>query len=1095
MADKKPLVKVRGLKIEGRADETWMQIVNGVDLDLMPGEVLGLIGESGAGKSTIGLAAMGFCRDGCRISAGTVEFDGIDLVNADAATKRALLGKRIAYVAQSAAASFNPAHKIIDQHTEAPTQHRVMSLGESQQDAMELYNRLRLPNPDEIGFRYPHQVSGGQLQRAMTAMAMSCRPDLIIFDEPTTALDVTTQIEVLAAIRDIVDQFDTAAIYITHDLAVVAQMADNIKVLLKGDQVEEADTRTMLANPQEDYTKTLWAVRSFKRSEKPLAGWDSVPVVSVKNVTAAYGKLKVLHDISFDIHPGRTVAVVGESGSGKSTAARCITGLLPPLEGSIEFGGETLPSDYRKRSKDQLRQAQMIYQMADTALNPRKKIGEIIGRPVEFYLGLKGSEKRKRVEQLLEQIELEPSKFIDRIPSELSGGQKQRVGIARALAAEPKFIICDEVTSALDQLVAEGILRLLANLQDTLDLSYMFITHDLATVRSIADEVVVMKEGRVVEAGGKTEMFRPPHHPYTDLLLSSVPEMDPDWLDNLLDERGVERVYASTDKKPLVKVRGLKIEGRADETWMQIVNGVDLDLMPGEVLGLIGESGAGKSTIGLAAMGFCRDGCRISAGTVEFDGIDLVNADAATKRALLGKRIAYVAQSAAASFNPAHKIIDQHTEAPTQHRVMSLGESQQDAMELYNRLRLPNPDEIGFRYPHQVSGGQLQRAMTAMAMSCRPDLIIFDEPTTALDVTTQIEVLAAIRDIVDQFDTAAIYITHDLAVVAQMADNIKVLLKGDQVEEADTRTMLANPQEDYTKTLWAVRSFKRSEKPLAGWDSVPVVSVKNVTAAYGKLKVLHDISFDIHPGRTVAVVGESGSGKSTAARCITGLLPPLEGSIEFGGETLPSDYRKRSKDQLRQAQMIYQMADTALNPRKKIGEIIGRPVEFYLGLKGSEKRKRVEQLLEQIELEPSKFIDRIPSELSGGQKQRVGIARALAAEPKFIICDEVTSALDQLVAEGILRLLANLQDTLDLSYMFITHDLATVRSIADEVVVMKEGRVVEAGGKTEMFRPPHHPYTDLLLSSVPEMDPDWLDNLLSERGVENVGDAASERMH
>jgi len=549
------------------------------------------------------------------------------------------------------------------------------------------------------------------------------------------------------------------------------------------------------------------------------------------------------------------------------------------------------------------------------------------------------------------------------------------------------------------------------------------------------------------------------------------------------------------DQQPLlVEMRDIEIEGRADETWMPIINGIDLELRRGEVLGLIGESGAGKSTLGLAAMGFCRDGVRISNGSVKFDGIDLLAASAEVKRQLLGKRIAYVAQSAAASFNPAHKLIDQHTEAPVQHKVSDKSESQADGIELYRRLRLPNPEEIGFRYPHQVSGGQLQRAMTAMAMSCRPDLIIFDEPTTALDVTTQIEVLASIRDIVEQFDTAAIYITHDLAVVAQMADRIKVLLKGDEVEEADTRTMLAAPTQEYTKSLWAVRSFQRPTKPPVAAGSVPVVSVKNVTAAYGTIPVLHDISFDIHEGRTVAVVGESGSGKSTAARCITGLLPPISGSIEFDGESLPLDYRKRNKMQLRQAQMIYQMADTALNPRKTIGEIIGRPVEFYMGLHGQKKRDRVMELLDEIELEPGQFIDRLPSELSGGQKQRIGIARALAAEPKFIICDEVTSALDQLVAEGILKLLARLQDTLGLSYMFITHDLATVKAIADEVVVMKDGRVVEQGEKNEMFRPPHHAYTDLLLSSVPEMDPDWLTNLLAERGVDNIGDAATGKM-
>ena len=544
----------------------------------------------------------------------------------------------------------------------------------------------------------------------------------------------------------------------------------------------------------------------------------------------------------------------------------------------------------------------------------------------------------------------------------------------------------------------------------------------------------------------------------------------------------------------LLTIKGLKIEGRSDETWNPIINGCDLSLKKGEVLGLIGESGAGKSTIGLAAMGYTRDGVRISEGSVVFDGIDLVKASASVKRALLGKRIAYVAQSAAASFNPAHKIMDQHTEAPVQHGVSSRADSVADGIELYRKLRLPNPEEIGFRYPHQVSGGQLQRAMTAMAMSCRPDLIIFDEPTTALDVTTQIEVLASIRQIVEEFNTAAIYITHDLAVVAQMADRIKVMLRGDEVEEADTRTMLSAPQKEYTKSLWAVREFKRPEKPPVAAGSVPVVSVRNITAAYGTTDVLHDVSFDIHAGRTVAVVGESGSGKSTAARCITGLLPPRMGEISFVGEVLPADYRKRSKGQLRQAQMIYQMADTALNPRKTIGQIIGRPVQFYMGLTGAKKRARVDELLDQIELDPAQYYNRLPSELSGGQKQRIGIARALAAEPKFIICDEVTSALDQLVAEGILRLLANLQDKLGLSYMFITHDLATVKSIADEVVVMKNGKVVEQGPKTEMFTPPHHAYTDLLLSSVPEMDPDWLTNLLKERGVDNIGDAAVDKM-
>jgi peptide/nickel transport system ATP-binding protein len=302
--------------------------------------------------------------------------------------------------------------------------------------------------------------------------------------------------------------------------------------------------------------------------------------------------------------------------------------------------------------------------------------------------------------------------------------------------------------------------------------------------------------------------------------------------------------------------------------------------------------------------------------------------------------------------------------------------------------------------------------------------------------------------------------------------------------------MLDNPQEDYTKSLWAVRSFKRPQKSRPKDDSQPLISVQNVDASYGDTPVLHDVSFDIYPGMTVAVVGESGSGKSTTARCITGLLPPSSGQILCNGEPLPADYRQRSKDQLRQAQMIYQMADTALNPKVKISEIIGRPAQFYGGLSGTKLKSRVDELLDLIELEPSQYYGRYPTELSGGQKQRIGIARALAAEPSFIICDEVTSALDQLVAEGILKLLDKLQRELNLAYMFITHDLATVRAIADEVVVMKNGKVVEQGPKDEMFRPPHHPYTDLLLSSVPEMDPNWLNTVLEERGVDNIGEAA-----
>jgi len=527
----------------------------------------------------------------------------------------------------------------------------------------------------------------------------------------------------------------------------------------------------------------------------------------------------------------------------------------------------------------------------------------------------------------------------------------------------------------------------------------------------------------------------------------------------------------------LLEIRGLRIEGESDEVWHQIVKGIDLTLRRGEVLGLIGESGAGKSTIGLAALGYARPGCRITAGSILFDGVDLARLSEAEKRKLWGRRLAYVAQSAAASFNPAHKLIDQFAETPTWHHVMNGEEARRNAIDLYRRLRLPDPEHIGDRYPHQVSGGQLQRAMTAMSMSCRPNLIVFDEPTTALDVTTQIEVLAAIKDVVRQLNTAAIYITHDLAVVAQMADRIMVLRYGELVEEAPTRQMLTNPQAAYTKSLWAVRSLHKREQR---GDDV-VLRVDHVDASYGgAVTVLRNVSVAVPRGRTVAVVGESGSGKSTLARVITGLLPPSKGEILFQGKPLPPALKDRSKDLLRRMQMIYQMPDTALNPRRRVRDILGRPLEHQLGLRGNERDRRILELLKMIEMD-ERFLDRLPSELSGGQKQRVCIARALAVNPDLIICDEVTSALDQIVAEEILKLLLRLQRDLNVSYLYITHDLATVKAIADEIVVMYQGHVVQSGSKTEVLTPPHHEYTDKLLSSVPEMDPDWLEGVLSKR--------------
>ena len=530
------LMQMKDLVIEADIDGEWKSIVNGLSLDLHKGEIVGLIGESGAGKSTLGLAALGYTKPGCRIASGSIRFNQEELVGASHSRLREIRGNHVSYVAQSAAAAFNPAHRLIDQFTESPVQHGKMRPDEAAKRGRELYRQLDLPDPDQIGERFPHQVSGGQLQRAMTAMAMGCDPQLIVFDEPTTALDVTTQIEVLSAIKEAVRARGVAAIYITHDLAVVAQLADRIMVLRYGDLIEEGNARELLRDPKQEYTKRLLEVRSLREHKEGETGQDLI--LEVTSVTARYPQTaeEVLKDISIKVPRGKTVAVVGESGSGKSTLARVITGLLPPRQGSVAFQGNRLPQVLRARSKDQLRAIQMIYQMPDVALNPRQKISEVIGRPLEFYLGLGGEEKRARVAQLLLQIEL-PLDYVDRYPGQLSGGEKQRVCIARALAAEPNLIICDEVTSALDQLVAEGILELLQNLQNELGVSYLFITHDLATVRAIADHIVVMYQGQVVEQGLKEQILTPPHAPYTELLLSSVPEMDPDWLDVLVERR------------------------------------------------------------------------------------------------------------------------------------------------------------------------------------------------------------------------------------------------------------------------------------------------------------------------------------------------------------------------------------------------------------------------------------------------------------------------------------------------------------------------------------------------------------------------------
>lgn len=527
----------------------------------------------------------------------------------------------------------------------------------------------------------------------------------------------------------------------------------------------------------------------------------------------------------------------------------------------------------------------------------------------------------------------------------------------------------------------------------------------------------------------------------------------------------------------LLEFRDLKIgvrqRGRGGEDhWHAIVHGVSASLEKGKVLGLIGESGAGKSTIGLSSLGYGRGEIEITGGEVILNGRDILKGGRGTLNGLRGREVCYVAQSAAAAFNPAKKLIDQTIEATLEHGLMSRAKAVKRAKTLYAALSLPNPETIGERYPHQVSGGQLQRAMTAMALCPGPDLVVFDEPTTALDVTTQLDVLAAIKRAIQEAGVAAIYITHDLAVVAQLADDIMVLKDGRTVEYGKTRQIIEAPHEDYTKALLSVRSIKH-EEAVPSQDNV--LEVHGVTAAYGRsFTVLDDVSVGVARGQTLAVVGESGSGKSTLARAITGLLPPIEGKVVFEGRTLSPNLARRSKEDRRRIQMIYQMAETAMNPRQNVATIIGRPLKFYHGLTGKALADGVAELLEKIAL-PADFAYRLPGELSGGQRQRICIARALAAEPDVMICDEVTSALDPLVADGILRLLLDIQAREKLAMIFITHDLATVESIADSVAVMHLGRVLRYGPKSRAIRPPFDPYTEKLIASVPPMEVGWLD--------------------
>jgi peptide/nickel transport system ATP-binding protein len=525
---------------------------------------------------------------------------------------------------------------------------------------------------------------------------------------------------------------------------------------------------------------------------------------------------------------------------------------------------------------------------------------------------------------------------------------------------------------------------------------------------------------------------------------------------------------------------------KRDGTLFPIVQDISFTIAPGKVLALIGESGSGKTTISLAAMGYARPGCVVTGGSSVLGDTDILSLDFAARRQMRGTDIAYVAQSAAASFNAALTINRQVTETPVIKGMMNAEEARQKAVTLYRELDLPDPETIGKRYPHQVSGGQLQRLMAAMAMISDPKLLILDEPTTALDVTTQIEVLHAFKKLIHERETSAIYVSHDLAVVAQIADEILVLKDGKMVEYGDVEQIIHAPHEDYTKILIAAAHIMPDELPAAPAivkKPVPLLQVEHITAGFGPNQeaiALRDVNVTVSESQTLGIIGESGSGKTTLGRVIAGLKAPKSGRVLLEGKTLAPSVEQRDKTSLQAIQFAFQMADVALNPRHNVRKIIGRPLKFYFNYPDSEIDKRVAEILELVEM-PANFATRLPRELSGGQRQRVNLARALAAEPKVIICDEITSALDTIVAKAILKLLDELQDRLKVAYLFISHDISTIAQISDDVAVMRSGEIVAHDKTAGLLKPPHHEYTELLLSSVPDMRTDWLDDIVAKR--------------
>lgn len=538
---------------------------------------------------------------------------------------------------------------------------------------------------------------------------------------------------------------------------------------------------------------------------------------------------------------------------------------------------------------------------------------------------------------------------------------------------------------------------------------------------------------------------------------------------------------ATDPAAPILEVSGLGVDFWVDGEWVSAARDMDYSLSPGEVLAIVGESGSGKSTSSMAILGLLPDNGR-ALGSARLAGQELIGADLQTLRKVRGNRIAVIFQEPMTALNPVYTIGFQIIEALQVHTNLSKSQARERALELLEMVELPDPQKAFDSYPHQLSGGQRQRAMIAQSISCDPLLLIADEPTTALDVTVQAEILDLLRNLHTRLNSAIILITHDMGVVADLADKMIVMKDGEVVESGTAMQVFRDPKVDYTQELLASVPKLAAEGPavsVAQRDAAvkPVLSMRDLVIEYPKrgrvpaFRAVEGATLDIYPGEVLALVGESGSGKTTIGRAVVGLVPSHSGELTVDGRNMVGISRNDLREVRRSLGIVFQDPGSSLNPRWPIGQSIGEPLVLAGEKDQKVVDKRVEDLLELVHL-PRNYRNRFPHELSGGQRQRVGIARALALKPRVLVADEPTSALDVSVQARVLELLQEIQREQQFATLFISHDLGVVDLLADRIAVMHRGRIVEVGASSEVLRAPKDPYTQRLISAVPLPDPE-----------------------